>query len=141
MRMLTLSSSPLPACGERSTAKRSEGGRVRGMFRDHSLSRVPLTRLDAARLATLSSQAGRGKRDTPAYSRHIAKKSVSSASAARLIFGIESAAFGSYEEQSSYFIATLAPREKIISSGPRALIWSTDRVDINKPTESYPFLT
>src|SRR3989440_1747820 len=72
---------------------------------------------------------------------HHTQKSVSRDSAARLGFGMESTCFGSYKEQSSYFIATLALREKIISSGLQALIWSTDHVDNNKLAEGAPFLT
>jgi hypothetical protein len=42
------------------------------------------------------------------------------------------------EEQSSYFPTAIALGEKIISSGPEALIWSTDHVDNNKLAEVLP---
>src|SRR4051794_3087969 len=62
--------SPLPACGERSTRQRVRAKRgpmtgyarrERGRCRVPGISRLPLSRLAAARLAPLSPQAGRGE--------------------------------------------------------------------------------
>src|SRR3954452_15606738 len=64
----------------------------------------------------------------------------SSASAVSRSFGIHSVATGHTGEQSSYLSATLALVEKIISSSPEALIWSTDHVSNNKHTPAAAFL-
>src|SRR5438874_13448000 len=72
---------------------------------------------------------------------HLAQKSVSSASAAMPRIGTKSTSFGLRKEQLSYFAIAIALEEKIISSGPEALTWSTDHVDNNKLAKGTPFLT
>src|SRR6185436_1771715 len=63
-----------------------------------------------------------------------------SASAISQSFGTHSVQGGQIGEQFSYFCAAIAPRKKIISSGPEALTRSTDYVDNNKLAEGAPFL-
>src|SRR6185312_11417524 len=67
-----VSSSPLPACGERSTSERKRGSRMRGRHRESEFGEnAPLTRLAPSVLATLSPQAGRGKNLRRLLRRHL----------------------------------------------------------------------
>src|SRR4029077_3003605 len=64
-----------------------------------------------------------------------------SASAVSQRFGTRPAKSGQFAEQSSFLSPPIALTERIISSGPEALIWSTDHVSDNKLAEDTSLLT